>query len=379
MSKIRDQISERPWILAVAVSLLVVLWMYSGSFGPQELKTTETVGAGGSESGALTRVQVQSQFAEEVTRYISVYGQTAPARTITISAETEGRVKTIGADRGTRMRKGDIVLRLDLRDREARLAQAKASVNEHRTSYEAQLKLKSDGYVSDTQIAETVAKLETARAELIRAELDLEYMVVRAPFDGVLQEREVEVGDFVRAGDNVATLVDNTKIIVSGTIAEQDARFVQVNNSGQGVLATGQEVTGRIRYVAPVADQSTRTFNVELEVDNPDGSLPAGVTAQMRLPGGKTFAHKISPALLTLDANGNVGIKVVSEYDVVEFFRVELSQSDADGVWISGLPDRARIIVVGQGYVAVGQIVEPVFAQSDTALAETVQNADLLK
>jgi multidrug efflux system membrane fusion protein len=270
-------------------------------------------------------------------------------------------------------------LRLDLRDREARLAQAKASVNEHRTSYEAQLKLKSDGYVSDTQIAETVAKLETARAELIRAELDLEHRVIRAPFDGVLQDREVEIGDFVRAGDDVATFVDNTKIVVSGTIAEQDARFVTVNDTGQGVLATGQQVTGRIRYVAPVADQSTRTFNVELEVNNPDGSLPAGVTAQMQLPGGKTLAHKISPALLTLDANGNIGIKIVNEYDEVEFFQIELARSDADGVWISGLPDRARVIVVGQGYVSAGQIVEPVLVQADTALAETVRSAGQMK
>ena len=379
MNNLRRQISERPWILAVAVSLLVVVWMYSGSFEPQQLKTTETVAAEGGGAGVLTRVQVKNQVAEEVTRYISVYGQTAPARTIEISAETEGRVEVIGADRGIRMRKGDVILRLDLRDRQARLAQMKASVNEHKTSYEAQLKLKSDGYVSDTQIAETVAKLETARAELIRAELDLEHMIIRAPFNGVLQEREVEIGDFVRAGDSVATFVDNTKIVVSGTIAEQDARFVKVNDIGQGVLATGQEVTGRIRYVAPVADQSTRTFNVELEVDNPDGALPAGVTAQMQLPGGRTLAHKISPALLTLDANGYIGIKIVNEYDEVEFFQIELARSDSDGVWISGLPDAARIIVVGQGYVAAGQSVEPVLAQTDTALAETARTAEQMK
>ena len=379
MNNIRRQISERPWILAVVVSLLGILWMYSGSFEPQQLKTTKTVAAEGGGAGVLTRVQVKNQVAEEIIRYISVYGQTAPARTITISAETEGRVEHIGAGRGTQLRKGDVILRLDLRDRQARLAQAKASVNEHRTSYEAQLKLKSDGYVSDTQIAETVAKLETARAELIRAELDLEHRVIRAPFEGVLQDREVEIGDFVRAGDDVATFVDNTKIVVSGTIAERDARFVTVNDTGQGVLATGQHVTGRIRYVAPVADQSTRTFNVELEVNNPDGSLPAGVTAQMQLPGGKTLAHKISPALLTLDANGNVGVKIVNAYDEVEFFQIELARSDANGVWISGLPETARVIVVGQGYVSAGQTVEPVLVQADTALAETIRSAGQMK
>jgi multidrug efflux system membrane fusion protein len=368
---LRQQISERPWILAVAVSVLVLLWMYSGSFEAPTLNTTETISAPGTAPGMLTRVQIRSQLAEPIVRFIRVYGQTAPARTIELSAETEGRVIAIGTSRGQRLRKGDVILRLDLRDRDARLAQAKASVREHRTSYEAQLKLKPDGYVSDTQIAETLAKLETAKAELRRAELDLEYMVVRAPFDGVLQERDVEIGDFVRSGDNVATVVDNTSIIVSGTIAEQDARFVQVNGSGRGILATGQEVEGRIRYIAPVADQSTRTFNVELEVKNPDGSLPAGVTAEMKLPGGTIIAQKISPALLTLDADGNIGVKVVDEYDRVEFFEIELARSDPDGVWVSGLPDAARVIVVGQGYVMAGQVVEPVLVQADTALAET--------
>jgi multidrug efflux system membrane fusion protein len=171
-----------------------------------------------------------------------------------------------------------------------------------------------------------------------------------------------------------------TEVGDRGTIAEQEARFVKINDTGEGVLATGQRVAGRIRYVAPVADQSTRTFNVELEVQNPDGSLPAGVTAQMQLPGGMSMAQKISPALLTLDEDGNIGVKIVDEYDTVEFFEIELARSDPDGVWVSGLPETARVIVVGQGYVAAGQRVEPVVAQSaDTALAETMPSADQLK
>jgi multidrug efflux system membrane fusion protein len=374
---IRKQVSERPWILAVAVSLLVVLWMVSGSFEPRQLNTTETIGGNDSDNGALTRVQVRTQLAESVVRYINVYGQTEPARTIELSAETEGRVEKIGIARGQRVKKGDVILRLDLRDRQARILEARASVNEHETRYEGQIKLKADGYVSETQIAETLAKLETAKTERMRARLDLDNMVIRAPFDGVLQDREVEIGDFVRSGDTVATVVDNTKIIVSGAIAEQDAPFVAVDNIGTGVLATGQNVEGRIRYVAPVADQSTRTFTVELEVANPDGKLPAGVTAQMQLPGGAAFAHKISPSLMTLDPQGDIGIKIVNDYNEVEFYKIKIARSDPDGIWVSGLPETARVIVVGQGYVAAGQKVSPVFAKSDTAVAET-RNPDIV-
>lgn len=373
---IRNLIAKRPWVLAVAVLAVVVSWIATGYIGerePPELMPGST-SIGDAES--VARVQVISQVAEPITRMISVYGQTAPARTVEMSAETEGRVESVEAVRGRRVNAGDVLLRLDMRDRRARLAQADASVREARTSYEAQLKLQAEGYVSETQIAEAVAKLETAKAELTRAKLDLEYMVIRAPFDGVLQERDVEIGDFVRSGDKVATFVDNTSVIVTGTIAEQDARFVNVDDAGRAKLATGQQVTGRIRYISPVADQSTRTFNVELEVANPDGSLPAGVTAEMTLPGGKTTAHKLSPSLLTLNANGDIGVKVVDAYDRVEFYPVELAMTEPDGVWVSGLPESSKIITVGQGYVATGQNVDAVFAQPDTAVAETDSERD---
>ncbi|MGI9342518.1 MAG: efflux RND transporter periplasmic adaptor subunit [Gammaproteobacteria bacterium] len=364
-------ISKRPWLLAVAVAAVVMAWLASGYLGerkPPELMPGST-SIGDAES--VPRVQIVSQVAKPVTRMISVYGQTAPARTVEMSSETEGRVEAVEAIRGRRVRAGEVILRLDMRDRRARMAQADAAVREARTSYEAQLKLQQDGYVSETQIAESVAKLESAKAELTRANLDLEYMVVRAPFDGVLQERDVEIGDFVRSGDKIATFVDNTSIIVTGTIAEQDARFVHLDDDGQAKLATGQEVAGRIRYISPVADESTRTFNVELEVANPDGSLPAGVTAEMNLPGGKTLAHKVSPSLLTLNSAGDIGVKVIDAYDRVEFYPVVLSMSEQDGVWVSGLPETAKIITVGQGYVKTGQAVDPVFAQPDTALAES--------
>jgi len=364
-------ISKRPWLLAVAVAAVVVAWLASGYVGEREPPELMPGSTSIGDADSIARVQVVSQVAKPITRMISVYGQTAPARTVEMSSETEGRVVAVEAVRGRQADAGEVILRLDMRDRRARMAQADAAVNEARTSYQAQLELQKEGYVSETQIAEAVAKLESAKAELTRAKLDLEYMVIRAPFDGVLQERDVEIGDFVRSGDKIATFVDNTSIIVTGTIAEQDARFVNVDSVGKAKLATGQEVSGRIRYISPVADESTRTFNVELEVENPDGSLPAGVTAEMNLPGGKTLAHKVSPSLLTLNAAGDVGVKIIDAYNRVEFYPVVLSMSERDGVWVSGLPETAKIITVGQGYVKTGQTVDPAFTQPDTALAES--------
>ncbi|MEO8223653.1 MAG: efflux RND transporter periplasmic adaptor subunit [Gammaproteobacteria bacterium] len=360
-----DEVTRRPWILAVGATVIVVLWLATGALGRQPKSPATST----PEAAVVQRVQVRSQKAEPVTRTVTVYGRTAPARTVQLKAETSGRVTALGIARGEPAGSGQVLLKLDLRDRAARLAQARASVNEQESAWKAQQELKPSGYVSDTQLAETRAKLEGAKTELTRAQLDLEYMNIRAPFNGTMQQRAVEVGDYVRVGDPVATYVDNTRLIVTGSIAEQDAGFVRIGNKATAALVTGQEVQGIIRYLAPVAEEATRTFAVELEIPNPGGKLPAGVTAEMRIPGDEVLAYRVAPSLLTLDANGELGLKTVNPQNQVEFHRVALARSDANGVWVTGLPEAASIIIVGQGYVSAGQPVVAVEGQPETALA----------
>jgi multidrug efflux system membrane fusion protein len=362
-------LATRPWIAALLIIAVIAAWMSSGMINNEAPGSTDKSVNLPADEPALRSVQIRTQLAQPVNRYINVYGRSAPARAVDIKAETNGRVEAIGIDRGRSAKKGEIIARLDLRDRSARLAQAKASVREFETSYNAQLELKGDGYVSETEIAEIIAKLEGARAELIRAELDLEYITIRAPYDGALATREVEVGDFVRAGDVIANFIDNTQLIVSASLAEQDAQHVAVGDEAKAILVTGQEVTGKIRYISPVADLSTRTFNVELEVPNPGGALPAGVTAEIRITGDTIMAHKISPSLLNLETDGSLGVKTLDDLDRVVSYPVEIARSQTDGIWVTGLPETARIITVGQGYVLAGQTVAPSEVRTPTAIA----------
>jgi multidrug efflux system membrane fusion protein len=214
--------------------------------------------------------------------------------------------------------------------------------------------------VSEAQLQEGVALLEAAKAELTRARLDLEYMQVRAPFDGALQARAVEIGDFLKVGDPIATFVDNRTIIVSANVSEFDARFVHVGMTAKATLATGEDVHGSIRYVAPVADNATRTFTVELEVDNRGGAIRAGGTAELYIPAESIMAHRISPSLLTLDDAGNIGLKIINDSGKVEFIVADIALSSGNGVWVAGLPETATIITVGQGFVTTGSVVDAV-------------------
>jgi multidrug efflux system membrane fusion protein len=363
-------IKHNSWTFSIAIALAITVWMLSGQLGGDD----EQSAAEQARTLEIPRnaVRVRTQTAEEVMRTIIVNGKTAPARIVHLASQTDGRIDFIGADRGASLEQGELIVRLDERDRSARLRQAEALVRQREVEYAARESLKSESYVSEAQLQEAVALLELAKAELTRARLDLEYMEVRAPFAGALLARAVEVGDFVKRGEPIATYVDNRTIIVTANLSEFDARFVDVGDRAEARLATGEAVRGLIRYVAPVADESTRTFMVELEIDNRDGALRIGGTAELRIPAEKVLAHRVSPSLLTLDDAGNIGIKLVNEEGETEFVVADIALSTSDGVWLVGLPETATIITVGQGYVVNGTAVVAV-PESDVETAVAIK------
>ena len=134
-------------------------------------------------------------------------------------------------------------------------------------------------------------------------------------------------------------------------------------------MVTGIVAEAELRYIASEADPVTRTFKVEFEIPNPDGALVSGISAALNIPVRFVSAFRLSPAQLSLSNSDRLGIKIVNEQDQVEFLPVQVIRSSADGVWISGLPDGARIITVGQGFVQAGDKVVAV-DEADIASGE---------
>ena len=189
---------HRSWFYSGGITVLITLWLLSGTLGGDEAENTAAGPAVSEFTAQHSKVRVRTQTAEEIVRTIIVNGKTAPARIVQLSAETDGRIEYTGAERGANVVRGGTIVRLDERDRSARLAQAMATLKQREVEYEGRLKLQTKSYVSEAQLQEAIAQLEAAKTELRRAELDLEFMTVRAPFDGALQSRVVEIGEFVR-------------------------------------------------------------------------------------------------------------------------------------------------------------------------------------
>jgi membrane fusion protein, multidrug efflux system len=121
--------------------------------------------------------------------------------------------------------------------------------------------------------------------------------------------------------------------------------------------ATGHSEAGRVCFISASAEPQTRTFRVEIRTPNSDGEIPSGISAETRIPTQEIDAHFVSTAVLSLGTDGALGVKTVGADGTVAFNAIDVVRAQTDGVWISGLPDSARIITIGQGFVQAGDEV----------------------
>jgi multidrug efflux system membrane fusion protein len=356
-----------PVLLSWAISIAVALWMLSGLFGNEPEASGISSEAA---SNAPVQVRVQEFRSKEVTREVLISGRTEPNRVVEVRAEAEGTVIAIGTERGEPVVEGAVLVKLDLRDRNAQLAEAAALVAQRELEAKGVEDLRARDFTTGVQSADANAQLESARARHERIKLEIANTSIRAPIDAMLQDRAVEMGDFVRIGDTVAELVDLDPLIVVGEVNERAISELAVGSKGTATLVNGVEVTGTVRYLASVADANTRSFAIELAVDNPDNKVRGGQTAEIRLYADMIRVHTLSAALLTLADDGTVGVKVVDNEDRVKFYPVEIAGSSPEGTQVTGLPDTIRLITVGQGFVTEGQKVDAVIVTSPESASD---------
>jgi len=121
-----------------------------------------------------------------------------------------------------------------------------------------------------------------------------------------------------------------------------------------------------VRYVAKSASPTTRTYRVEVEMANADGKIPDGITSEVVLSLAPVPAAQVARSALTISSTGDVGLRVVEGGDKVAFVPVHVIDDGQEKMWVSGLPESARVIVRGQDFVREGQVVAatPVNEQS---------------
>ncbi len=342
-------------VYAFSILLLLSTWLASGYLYSDEKKVDEQLEA--PERSLLQKVRVRNPVIKKISQEIVLNGKMEPSRKVTLRTEVDGRVISVVVQKGTKVRRGDLIVKLDKQDRLARLDEANAILKQRKLEYAGSKKLQKKNLQSETQLARVAAQLESAKVLVKQIELEIANTRLTAPFTGILDQLPVEIGAYLQVGDEVARIFEQNPIIFVGFVTQKDRHRLVLGDKGIVRLVTGQVVEGELRYIASEANTSTRTFRVELQVPNPDGSLISGVTAELHIPVRFVAAFMLSPALLSLSDTGQLGVKVVSEDDRVEFLPVQVIKSTADGLWISGIPSGKRLITVGQGFVRVGEKV----------------------
>lgn len=353
----RQWIAQRPYIIAITIFIILVLWMMSGAMQVQEAPEEDQ----DTKEMPIPKVKVETLFAESIFDSVELYGRTEPDRVTTLKAEVAGKVVEVLAKRGAKVSKGDVIAKLAINDLAARLAQSKALLAQREIEYQGALKLNKDGYQGEVQVSRAKAALVAAKAQVERLEIDIAHTTIRAPFDGVMNTRYVEQGDYLKNGDKVAMIADLDPLVVRAHVTESQINNLTIGQNANISLLNSQQASGQIRYLSSVADDATNTFKIEVAIPNSDYQLLAGLSGEVDIALAKTDAIKVSPALLALDEQGNIGIKTVKESRVI-FTPINVVKSESDGIWLSGLGAQADVITLGQGFVRAGDTVEAIFA-----------------
>jgi len=344
-------------VIAAILTLGIGGWVLGGyALKSEETETAEPKAETAAAQQPMT-VAVRTQAAKPVQQYIVAQGQAEPNRTVSVRAETAGQIGEILVEEGAKVSAGEVLAKLKINDRQATLDRARARLTQEQGAYDASQALGKKGYQTQRQSEETYAALQTAKAELEQARIELDHTRIRAPFEGTLLTRDIELGTYVAVNGEIGTIVDNDPLVIRIDVAQQNVRDVKKGLAATVSFATGEKREGTVRYVAARADQNTRTFRVEIEVANPDGAIPSGISAEAKIPTTSVMAHFVSPAALALNDEGVLGVKAVDGDRKVVFHKADIVRSDGNGVWIAGLPEEARIITNGQGFVRVGDEV----------------------
>jgi multidrug efflux system membrane fusion protein len=351
--------SNKNYRTAVAILLLSALWLGSGLISPSGTEEkTDVV----SKSPDIV-VKTETILAQQFQPVISIKGRTEGKRKVALRAQVNGIVEYRADLEGAVVEKGTTLCRLATEDRDLAVQQADSAYEQAKIDYQGALALKTAGYQSKQAIATAKARLDAAATTVKRTQLNLEYLDIKAPFKGVVEMFQVEQGDLLGIGGQCAELIELDPLVVAGSTSESHISQLHVGMPATVEFNDKRVANGTIAYLASEASERTRTFLIEVNVDNKDYQIRAGLTAEIKLATAPVTAHKIPSAVLTLDDNGRVGVKHLTDNNDVLFSVVDILDDTPSGIWVAGLPVSARLITVGQEYVTTGQKVVAKSAQ----------------
>lgn len=303
-----------------------------------------------------------------ISRTLKLYGRTSPDRVITLRSEIPARVEAVNARRGEMLEPGQAIVQLREGSIPAQLEYARAQLKQAQQEYESSLALRKKNHIAENRLNELEVAVAQANSSLRKLEIEQENTRVQSPVTGILNKRFIEKGDFLDVGNEIAEIIDLDPLMIQVDVPQNTVALFSEGSAATIRLENMPLAEAKIRFIDREANEATRTFMVELALPNPGMKIPAGLSAEAELHIDQIQAIDVSPAYLSLSDKGELGIKWLDDNNQVHFSLAEIVKAGANRFWLSGIPEHARIITQGHGFVRPGDQVQT-SSDSDQLLA----------
>jgi multidrug efflux system membrane fusion protein len=358
---------------SVIVFIALIGWLASGIvFDTETVEAAKPISTGETQ-GQNFKVVVQEITARPYPNTIILQARSEADKLVTVASETGGTISQLPVEKGAFVQKGQIICRIDTGAREAQVAQARAQRDARKIEFTAAQKLVKQGHMSKSQMAAARAAFDGSVAAVKTALVELERTKIRAPFDGILDRQPVKIGHYMSPGQPCGTIIDKDPLLIVGYVAENQINRVSVGATGRAKLSTGETATGKIRYIAESPNLTTRTFRVELEVENKDLQLRDGMTAEMTINAGEVVASRVPQSVLTLAGDGRLGVRVLDNGRVA-IRPIQIIKDDQDGAVVTGLAASEMVIIRGGEFTRDGREVAFEMENAASARAGAADN-----
>ena len=345
------------YVVVVVIVASIVAWFYTARDSAPEQELSVDVGER-IRVQSLPLVTVENLAFEQIERVLELSARTEEFRQVEVRSEIGGRVENLPVSKGEVVEPGQLLVELNPDDLEARLRQNQAELEFKQIGYEADQRLVAEQLASRSKLAQSASELELARSNLESTELQLAKTKTYAPFAGVLETLDVELGSYLNAGEVIGHIYQYDPMLVVGYINESDVNKLKLGMVVRVELVDSSEVYGKLSFIASSGELDARTYRIEAEVPNRNRRVKAQMSATMYIEFEPVEAFRLSPSILSLDDAGVLGVKAVEDDMLVQFLPVELERMQTNDFWVSGLEPESRVITIGHGFVEVGERVE---------------------
>ena len=337
---------------ALLVLVLFLAWLLSGVFVDTPANQTE------GRDKPLTHVDVITSSARLYQPSLSFNAHTEPFRLVNLRAETSGPLVATDVPEGAEVKRGRVVGKIATEARLLRVVEARSLLNQVRLEYEGALELQGKGLLADAEIARNKFSVDSAKAALDAAQRELSRVEITAPFDGILNERLYEIGDYIQPGQIFAEFLQLDPLKAVFQVSETEVIALDPEQPVEFVLADGRKLTGSFLFRSAKANRQSRAFKVEAVFENPDNLILADLTGRISIALRPVEAHSVPAAVLSLDTEGQLIVKTLNSDQIVGSYRVKIVEDSTDSIWVTGLPEVIDVIVAGYEYVGIGEKVK---------------------